>query len=179
MLNAQLDMPIVENVPQISQLGNVSTAYNHHLRLVTPGADLSLPRAYLKWYDIRRAEVSISPALRQESREFLAAESKAGRLALKNELGFVMLHQCDTVVFLFVDTWRNENELWKTLYYKDLVNGGGFQPHVFEGSHLPAFCVWELTAVWHEREAWSRYLFSERDDAAKYAYLNDRYSGLL
>lgn len=179
MFKAEIDIPIVENVPQINQLGNVSTAYSHHLRLVTPGADLSLPGAYLKWYDIRRAEVSITPALRQESRDFLMAEAKAGRLALKNELGFVMLHQCDTVVFLFVDTWRNENELWKTLYYKDLVNEGGFQLFVVEGDLLPGFCVWELTAVWHEREAWSRYLFSERDAAAKYAYLNDRYSGLL
>ncbi len=35
----------------------------------------------------------------------------------------------------------------------------------------PAFCVWELGAVCHEQDAWSRYLLSERDADARRAYL--------
>jgi len=45
------------------------------------------------------------------------------------------------------------------------------------GTHRPTFCVWELGAVWHEQQAWSRYLRSERDDAAKQTYLRDSYEG--
>jgi hypothetical protein len=37
--------------------------------------------------------------------------------------------------------------------------------------------VWELGPVWHERNAWVRFLSSARDDAAKQAYLDDRFAG--
>jgi hypothetical protein len=39
--------------------------------------------------------------------------------------------------------------------------------------------VWELGAVCHEREAWTHYLLSARDKAAKDAYLHDSYSGVV
>ena len=48
-----------------------------------------------------------------------------------------------------------------------------------EGVHRPTFCVWELGAVGHEREAWMRYLVSERDDGARDAYLRDCYTGIV
>jgi len=31
---------------------------------------------------------------------------------------------------------------------------------------VPAFCVWELVPVWHEQQAWKRFLESARDEAA-------------
>lgn len=176
MLDTKLTAQTAENIPNISQFGNMPASYAHHKRLVTPGADLMLPNAYLKWYDIQRINGSITPEMQQESRDFLVSQAES--LDFKNELGFVMLHHCSTVVYLFVDVWRNHNELWKTIYYKYLVDGAVYQPYVFDSVLEPGFCVWELTAVWHEREAWNRYLSSRRDDAAKYAYLNDRYSGL-
>ena len=37
----------------------------------------------------------------------------------------------------------------------------------FESTHRPTFCVWELGAVWHEQQAWSRYLRSSRDESAE------------
>ena len=46
-------------------------------------------------------------------------------------------------------------------------------------STTPTFCVWVLGAVWHEQQAWTRYLYSERDDAAKYAYVQDQMTGLV
>jgi hypothetical protein len=48
-----------------------------------------------------------------------------------------------------------------------------------ETIHRGTFCVWELGAVWHERQAWVRFLSSQRDEAAKLAYINDRFSGLV
>src|SRR5260370_37373222 len=38
----------------------------------------------------------------------------------------------------------------------------------------PTFSVWVLGALWHEQQAWTRYLYSQRDDPAKYAYAQDQ-----
>jgi hypothetical protein len=37
--------------------------------------------------------------------------------------------------------------------------------------------VWELTPIWHERNAWTRYLFSDRDLTAKRTFLEDTLTG--
>ena len=36
-----------------------------------------------------------------------------------------------------------------------------------------------MAPVWHEQQAWVRYLLSTRDENAKVAYVNDRFSGLV
>jgi len=167
-----------QKTPDLGNLGNIPQEYEHHQRLVTPGLALSLGDAYLKWYDIHRSELSITEELIQESRSFLQAEVQAGRLNIQNELGFVLLHRCDSVVFLFMNTWRNLNELWNIVYFKDLTNDGTFQPVLKEG-HAPAFCVWEMAPIWHERQAWDRYLYSKRSEADKSAYLSDQLTSLV
>ena len=90
----------------------------------------------------------------------------------------MILHRCgESFYFLLVSTWRNENELWETVWAK---NGDGerrFRPWPIEGTHRPTFCVWELGAVWHEQQAWSRYLRSPRDEAEREAYVHDTFAG--
>jgi hypothetical protein len=54
-----------------------------------------------------------------------------------------------------------------------------FRPWPVAGTHRPTFCVWELGAVWHEQQAWSRYLRSPRDAAARQAYLESCYEGAV
>jgi hypothetical protein len=54
-----------------------------------------------------------------------------------------------------------------------------FRPWSTDGIHRPTYCVWELGAVCHERDAWIRYLVSTRDEAARHAYLRDCYSGVV
>jgi hypothetical protein len=95
-------------------------------------------------------------------------------------LGFVVLHRCgDDFYFLLVCTWRNENELWETVYAKHGPNSPNFQIFPFDGLHRGTFCVWELGAVWHEQQAWGRYLISNKDENAKQTYLRDSYDGLV
>jgi hypothetical protein len=171
-------LSLVQNVPNLNSLGNIPPEYQHHKRLVTPDTDFSLPTGYFKWYNLHRPELTIAPELGQESRAFLHSEVAGGRLKLDNELGFVILHRCDEVVFLSALTWRNFNELWRTIYLKNLKTAGDFQLMEME-RHAHTYCVWELAVVWHERTLWADYLYSNRDEAAKYAYLNDRLSGLI
>lgn len=161
----------------LSALGNVPADYQHLVKIAVPGEDLALPEAYLKWYDVRLPDVEMPAELRAEARQFLHSERTSGRLDIAGDLGFVIFHRCgQSFYFLIVCTWRNQNELWETLYAQDVSVGGGFAL-VPQGTHLEVICVWELGAVVHERQAWTSYLRSARDELAKLAYLDDRFSG--
>jgi len=163
----------------LAGLGNIPADYRHSEKLITPGPDLALPGAYLKWYDVRLPEVEIPAEVAAEGRQFLADEVAAGRLAIDGELGFVICHRCgESFYFLLVCTWRNQNEMWESVYAQDLAVGGGFAL-VPQAEHLEVICVWELGAVLHEQQAWSRYLRSARDEQAKRDYLADRHRGLV
>lgn len=168
----------IDTIPHLASLGNVvPEGYQYYQKLVTPGENLILPNACLKWYNIYRPDLAIAPALIEESRAFLAAEIQ--RLNLEGELGFVLLHHVGSALLLLLQTWRGTNEIWESVYTKDLTHPGAYQPLLFEGTHRGTFCVWELGPIWHERNAWVRFLSSNRDAAAKLAYINDRFSGLV
>jgi hypothetical protein len=107
-----------------------------------------------------------------------ACGDRAILVELSGELGFVVLHRCgQSFYFLLVATWRNDNEVWQTVWAKDGDEEPAFRPWLVEGTHRPTFCVWELGAVWHEQQAWSRYLRSRRDEPARQAYLRSSYEG--
>lgn len=170
-------MSTTSDFSHLDHIDNVAEDYRHVDKVIVPADDLPLPTSHLKWYDVRRPQAVIGEDVRAEARAFLAAEVAAGRLAIAGELGFTVLHLCgDSFYFLIVFTWRNNNEMWETVYAKDTREGGSFAL-VPQGTHLEVICVWELGAVVHEREAWTRYLRSARDRAAKIAYLEDRFSG--
>lgn len=172
-------MSTVPSRLDLSALGNIPSEYRHSTKTVVPGEDLALPTAYLKWYDVRLPEVEIPEAVAAEAREFLRAEVDSGRLSVDGELGFVICHRCgESFYFLLVCTWRHQNEMWETVYGQDVSAGGGFAL-VPQGTHLEVICVWELGAVLHEQQAWSRYLRSARDEQAKHDYLGDRFTGLV
>ena len=157
---------------------NVRTGYKHYAKVIAPAGELVLPRALLKWYQIGFEGRPIPAELDQAARDFLALEAETGNLTLDDELGFVVLHDCGDVVFLMVCTWRGSNELWETVYAMDTFNDGEFVP-VAMGSHKPTYCVWEMGAVWHETQAWSRYLYSARGYSDRDTWLADRYSGTI
>lgn len=157
--------------------GQVATGYQHRPKLITAMDDLPLPTAYLKWYDIHYLDASIPAEVRREARDFIGAEVAAGRLPIDGDLGFVMFHKSGSSVYIImICTWRNSNEMWKTAYFKDVRDGGAYLLEE-QATHRGALCVWECGAVAHEHRAWGRYLYSARDDAAKLAYLRDRFSG--
>ena len=118
------------------------------------------------------------PELQALARGSLHAAAESGLLGLANELGFVILHRCgESFYFLLIATWRNDNELWETVWAKDGEGEISFRPWPSEGTHRATFCVWELGAVWHEQQAWSRFLRSARGSAAREVYLRDTIRG--
>jgi hypothetical protein len=163
----------------VEQVGDVEAGYVHGEKLVRPEPSIMLGTAVLKWYDIAPDDTPVPLAIRALARRNLRDAAKSGTLGLSDELGFVVLHRCgESFFFLLVCTWRNENELWETVWAKPSDQEVSFKPWPREGSHTPTFCVWELAAVCHERLAWSDYLLSPRDDKATRTYLRSCYEGI-
>jgi len=167
------------NVRRLANMGNVDADYRHRPKLITPAGDLELPDSYLKWYDVRYPDATITDDARSAAREFVRSEIEAGRLDIAGDLGFVIHHLCgESFYFLLVCTWRRANEMWETVYGRDDNDGGPFHL-VPQGTHLEVICVWELGAVLHEQQAWTRYLYSARDEPAKLRYLSDKFTGTV
>jgi hypothetical protein len=158
----------------------VAPEYVHRVKVARPEPGLKLGDTALKWYDVAPDDAPVPLALRALARRCLRDAAKAGELGLLGDAGFVVLHRCgESFYFLIVCTWRNDNELWQTVWAKDGDADVFFRPWVVEGPHRPTFCVWELGAVCHEREAWSEYLRSPRGDADLKAYLAATYQGAV
>jgi hypothetical protein len=159
---------------------SVAADYAHAERFARAEPSLALGETMLKWYDIASDESPVPLAIRAVARRCLRDAFRAEELGTLGELGFVILHRCgEDFYFLLVCTWRNGNELWETVWAKNGEDDVLFRPWSTDGEHRPSFCVWELGAVCHEREAWTRYLLSPRDKAAKDDYLRDCYSGVV
>jgi len=159
---------------------SVAADYRHTVKLARPEPSLALGKTVVKWYDVAPDDAPVPLAIRAVARRCLRDACRGEELGELGELGFVILHRCgEDFYFLLVCTWRNENELWETVWAKNGAESALFRPWPTQGAHRPTFCVWELGAVAHEREAWSRYLLSARDEAARQAYLRDCYDGLV
>jgi hypothetical protein len=151
----------------------VKESYRHISKWVSAGDPLQTGATLLKWYELAPANDHVSESISHLARACLARGSLEA-----SGLGFVILHRCtNEFYFLIVNTWRGNNEVWETVFYKDGDSMSDFAPFPREGAHKPTFCVWELAPVWHEKEAWERFLKSSRDQAAAEEWLRDRYAG--
>jgi hypothetical protein len=152
---------------------DVAPGYEHRDKHCTAGELVTTAQARLKWYEIAYPEVAISEAVRQNARAFLGTQD------MFTGLGFAILHRCGGPGFHFIIacTWRNENELWETVYAKH--SEADFSLFPLRGPQRGKFCVWELGVVNHEQQAWRRGLLSSRDEASRRAYLEDHLSGTV
>lgn len=157
----------------LETVSNIDAGYRHAPKQVTPGESLELPAALLKWYDVHPLDRPVPKELSRLARAHLT-----GTPLEAQGLGFVLLHRCGRdFYFLIVCTWRNSNELWETVLYKDGESMPEFAPFPRDRSHKPTLCVWELVPVWHEQQAWVRFLDSSRGEAAARRWLLDRFAG--
>ncbi|MFG2043620.1 hypothetical protein [Dactylosporangium sp. NPDC048998] len=153
----------------------VDPGYTHRPKRLTPGPLLEAAGARLKWYDLAEAGQELRADERAAARDFVVSEARAGALDLTDELGFVVLHRAGLGQLMSVCSWRGNNELWLSIYGR----AEGLFTALPGGAHRPTYCVWEMGAVWHESQAWSRYLYSARDAAARDAYLGDLAAGAV
>ena len=121
----------------------VAADYVHAPKQVTAGAPLELPAARLKWYELHSPDRPVPGDIAALARVPLAN----GAIDAQG-LGFVILHRCgESFYFLITGTWRNENELWETVWFKDGDAMQAFAEFPRRTAKLPTFCVWELAIV--------------------------------
>lgn len=161
----------------LSHLGHVPTAYRHEWRVATPGDPLVTTGSVFKWYGVHREDAAIPAALQTEARELLAAACRTDGWDLEYGLNFAVLHLSTRHAFLIVGMWRNHQELWRRVAIKELASAGPLAWERFDAVDAPSACVWEFGPIVHERMAWHRYLFSDRGDPEKRAWLADTYGG--
>ena len=160
--------------PNAELFQQVAAGYAHVRKSMRPAKPMTASGIYQKWYLVHPPERPFADSEVQAAQHFLMSEIEAERLDLRNEIGFTVQHRCNSVDIFYVCSWRENNELWETIYW--LPAGGEFQLAP-RASKTGTYCVWVIPAVTHEQRAWLRYLNSRRDDAARLAYCRDQYSG--
>jgi hypothetical protein len=151
----------------------IAEGYRHVPKHVVFGEPIERQGAALKWYEVHPLDRPVPDDVRRLARSLVETAPLEA-----SGLGFVILHRCgQDFYFLILNTWRGSNEIWETVFYKDGDAMTAFQLFPRDGTHKPTFCVWELVPVWHEQQAWVRFLTSPRDADAAEAWLRDGYSG--
>jgi hypothetical protein len=151
----------------------VKESYEHGPKRVTPGESVETNGAVLKWYALHPEDRQVPVEIDRLARSYLARNEIEAK-----GLGFVILHRCgNDFYFLIVSTWRGNNEVWETVFYKDGEAMADFALWPRDAMHKPTYCVWELAPVWHETKSWERFLMSARDERAAQAWQRDLYAG--
>jgi hypothetical protein len=162
----------------ISGLGNiVPEGYTYNKKRIEPGSQLNISSASFKWYNLYPGESFITAGQVEESKKYIENEVESGKLKFENEIGFVILHRAGEYLLLLITTWRNTNEMWESVYYKKAADNEAYRQIKFKTDHKGTYCVWELGIVWHERNAWVKFINSQRDSESKLNYMNDLFSG--
>jgi hypothetical protein len=161
----------------LEQFGNVPANYRHHWRAAEPHEPIVLPDRIFKWYHVHLDGAVVPESMDSEARALLAADASSDQWRTEYGLDFALLHLSTASAFLIAGTWRGHQEMWERVYFKDLATGEPFALVPRAGQDWPGACVWELGVICHERMAWHRYLFTERDEDAKRAWLEDTYTG--
>lgn len=165
---------------QIVEIKTVDATYRHYEKTVTTHGVVNLNSCRIKWYDIAQSDNPIDASIRDIAQKFLENQAAFSGIPGKNELGFVVLHRCgESFYFLILCTWRNGNELWKTVYYVDAEKTEGFALFPQEEPHKGAFCVWEMGVVTHETLVWAKYLMSSRGQEDTNAYISAQMTGIV
>lgn len=160
------------------RLNGVPDCYRHYPKQAVPQAPVQTGSALLKVYHLEKSGEPVPPPLAQVARNWLASWAPDALEA--GDCGFVILHRCGADFhFLLPAIWRGANEAWEAVafHHGDMSRFERFDPaYPVPGDATPVrptFCVWELAIVAHEARAWSRFLASDRDEAAFAAWRDD------
>lgn len=109
-----------------------------------------------------------------------AAEAAAAELlptpavtSTRYGVGFLGIHDGRGSNLVFVDWWEEENELHHHVFFSPADDPASLRSAT-PGD--PVACVWDLSVVAHEREAWIRHVFAA-DVPDLDAYLDDQLDG--
>lgn len=90
-------------------------------------------------------------------------------------VGFLGIHDGRGGNFVFIDWWEQENELHHHVFFSTAAEPGSLRAAT---AGDPIACVWDLSVIAHERQAWLRHVLVA-DVANLDAYLEDQLSGAI
>lgn len=128
----------------------------------------------LKLYGIAYGRDQPNPELVQAA--VRAAESTLpvpAHSQVRYGVGFLGIHDGRDSNFVFVSWWENENELQHRVFHSPLDRPGELRPAT---PQEPIACVWDLSVIAYEREAWIRHALSRPGGVDRDAYLTDTLS---
>ena len=130
-------------------------------RYIRPQGLLQIGSWKIKRYSLTRDEKTVdSKYLERAARLFEQVIADAPRNVSTYESGYVIVHDCCSIVFILVDYYRNENELVRHLYSMDKSRDGEVTYHTPSG--LSA-CVWEGEIIDFERRKWMEHVVKPAD----------------
>ena len=102
----------------------IDAGYIHGPKHVRPGDVLEPSGALLKRYAVHPQDRPVPQKITQLAHSYLMRNDLEAR-----GFGFVIFHRCgNDFYFLIVNTWRNNNEVWESVFYKngDAKNAWGW-----------------------------------------------------
>lgn len=147
-----------------------STAYPS--KYASPQGLFTVGKIRFKWYNLTKDLENITQS--DIDRAKICIGNASENFQNIDDLGFVIMHRCGENYLLLVCTWRNENELWESVYFD---GSGGFEVWDRNKIHLPTYCVWEMGIVYHESKTWKTFLGTERTENDKQNYLHAFFEG--
>jgi hypothetical protein len=126
----------------------------------------------MKAYSIAHGRPLARPELIVAARDVAARRlAESGPVTAHYGVGFVGIHDGRTSNFVFVDWWADENELHHHVYVSPSENPAALEYRTPSGL---AACVWDLSVMAFEREAWIRHCLQSGGTPNLDAYLNIR-----
>jgi hypothetical protein len=111
----------------------IDPGYRHAPKRASPGEPLEPSGSVLKWYALHPEDRPVPDDIDRLARNYLLETQLEAR-----GLGFVILHRCGhDFYFLLLSTWRQSNELWETVLYKNDDAMPDFAPFPRDGAHKP------------------------------------------
>jgi hypothetical protein len=130
----------------------------------------------IKRYSIAHGREQARPELVAAADSLIAGVLPAPAVtATRYGVGFVGIHDGRGGNFVFVDWWEQENELHHRVFFSTSEEPGELRAATQED---PIACIWDLSVVAQEREAWIRHVLTAREPDLE-AYLADRVSGSI
>src|SRR3989344_1199900 len=150
-----------------SRIGNL-TQYQHEPRIVRNQSLVATPDLVLKLYLMARDEYSV-PNFVHDAEKLLKKKIEEGEITPLTGLGFAILSDD----MLNVTRWDTKYPIVvrNKIYGFEEGNVDSSQP--LDINEVGSFCIWELGIVSHEKEAWKRFLTSQRKESDKRKYLQD------
>lgn len=136
----------------LERIGDVPMMYVHHDRRVEPSDPLPTETGLFKWQNgfAEADPVTANPegSARTEAVRFL----DSGVALAQYGMGLMVPHHSTEQNFLLIGSWRGHQEFWQHALFR-AVNSVGAWTVTELGTMSPIACLWEMSPIWHERNA--------------------------